>query len=389
MRPSRRERLAGLLERSGALTALVRWRERTPAPWLSILTYHRFPGSTATEPFDEGVIDVTADEFERQVMVLKKHFTVVGTDELCAFAQGGSLPRNPVAITFDDGYRGVHEYALPILKRHDCKAIVFVATSFIADRSIYWWDRVSYVVKRSKREEIYLEYPFPMQMDLACPSQAISRVLRLIKAHPGLDLGRLLDDLSTAAGVPFTPEMDRAFADELLMTWDQVRELAAAGIDVESHTRTHRVLQTLSTRELAVELGGSRDDLKRELGVAPRAIAYPVGAPVARDPQIRRELIRAGYTIGLTNGAGPMPTDRGVDPYDMSRQMVDRGSSDAYHLTMLALPSLARRRPPPNPDATRNVVSFGFRWGEEAKGKELPAEMPEAAPEALRQIRRR
>ncbi|HEX4339228.1 MAG TPA: polysaccharide deacetylase family protein [Polyangiaceae bacterium] len=343
MRRSRREQLAGLLEKTGVLSALVRWRERAPARWLSILTYHRFAGPPGAEPFDDGVVDVTPEEFERQVVTLKKHFNVVGSDELCDFARGVPLPRNPVAITFDDGYAGVHEHALPILKRHDCKAIVFVATSFISKRSVYWWDRVAYIVKNSTRDEVWLKYPFPMQIDLACRVTAIERVLRLIKAHPRLDLGRLLDELGDAAGVPFTPEMDRAFADQLLMNWDQVRELKAAGIDVESHTRTHRVLETLSPRDLAEELRGSSEDLVRELGSAPRALAYPVGKPVARESEIRGELARAGYTIAFTNGTGPTPLDGHVDPFGISRHMVDRGASDAYCLAVLTLPSLAAK----------------------------------------------
>jgi peptidoglycan/xylan/chitin deacetylase (PgdA/CDA1 family) len=168
-------------------------------------------------------------------------------------------------------------------------------------------------------------------------------VLRLIKAHPGLDLQRLLDDLAAGAGVPFTREMDRAFADELLMTWDQIRELRAAGIDVESHTRTHRVLGTLSPGALELELGGSRDDLRRELGRAPRALAYPVGNPIARDSRIRTALARAGYVVGLTNGTGPTPIGKLVDPFGIGRHTVGVGSSDAYRMTILAMPALAPR----------------------------------------------
>ena len=343
MRRSRREQLAGLLEKTGVLSALIKWRARAPAPWLSILTYHRFAGPPGVEQFDDGVVDVTPEEFERQVVTLKKHFTVVGTEELCAFARGASLPDNPVAITFDDGYAGVHQHALPILKRHGCKAIVFVATSFISERSLYWWDRVAYIVKQSTRDEVSLKYPFPLQLDLSCRTTAIDQVLRLIKAHPRLELGRLLDDLGKAAGVPFTRDMDRAFADELLMSWDQIRELRAAGLDIESHTRTHRVLGTLSPRDLAEELRGSSDDLVRELGVAPRALAYPVGKPVARESGIRRELSRAGYVIAFTNGTGPTPIGGLVDPFGISRHMVDRGASDAYCLAVLTLPSLAAK----------------------------------------------
>src|SRR5258706_15138956 len=110
---SKRWRLASWIHASGALSAILELRERAPLPWLSILTYHRFPRH-AQEPFDDGVIDTSVEEFEAHLSWLKQRFTVVGVDELCQFAAGGSLPANAVAITFDDGYLNNRQQALPI-----------------------------------------------------------------------------------------------------------------------------------------------------------------------------------------------------------------------------------------------------------------------------------
>src|SRR6266851_904608 len=125
---SKRRQLAHLLHATGTLGAILKLRAHTSPPWLSVLTYHRFPTMDRDEPFDDGVIDVTPERFERQVACLKKHFNPVGIDELCAFVHGSKLPPNPVAVTFDDGYLSGYEHALPILLRHGCKAIFFVAT---------------------------------------------------------------------------------------------------------------------------------------------------------------------------------------------------------------------------------------------------------------------
>src|SRR5690348_12367026 len=106
---SRRRRFAHLLHQTGALRAILGLRAHASPPWLNILTYHRFTDSCSQDPFDDGVLDVTFAEFDRQVACLKRHFTPVGADELCAFAGGDSLPPNPVAITFDDGYLSGYE----------------------------------------------------------------------------------------------------------------------------------------------------------------------------------------------------------------------------------------------------------------------------------------
>jgi peptidoglycan/xylan/chitin deacetylase (PgdA/CDA1 family) len=343
---SRREKLARLLARTGSLDAILRLRERTSIPWLTVLTYHQFPARGGRELFDEGVVDVTPEEFDRQIGQVKKHFNVVGVDDLCAFAAGRPLPRNPVAIAFDDGYLGNYETALPILQKHDCKAMFFIATAFITERRIYWWDRIAYVMKTSSRREIVLEYPVPLRLDLAEPRHtAIRSVLRLVKTHPCLDMNRFLEELSGAAGVPWSAEMDRQFSERLLMTWDHVRALRKAGMDVQSHTRTHRVLQTLTPTELTDELEGSRADLARELGEPARALAYPVGNPLAAVSPVRRALEKSGYEIGFTNGTGPTPLRKPVDPFNIRRQTIERNFPHALFLAMLALPRLAPTHP--------------------------------------------
>ena len=341
---SKRRRLSSWMQASGALSALLQLRGRASLPWLSILTYHRFPRHDG-EPFDDGVIDTSVETLDAHLAALKQCFTVVGVDELCAFAAGSRLPPNSVAITFDDGYLDNHRLALPILQKHDLKAIFFVATSFIDERRLYWWDRAAYLLKRSQRELITLEYPRRFEVALEPRSQAIFKVLRFVKDACVLDMERFLTELAQATGVPWSRELEREYAEQLLMTWDDVRALRQAGMDVESHTRSHRILQTLDATALDEELAGSHRDLQRELGQAPRAVAYPTGRPVPAHSPIRAALRRAGYEIGFTNGTGPTPTWRKPDPFDIRRQTVARDLTTPFLMSILALPLLAPTHP--------------------------------------------
>jgi peptidoglycan/xylan/chitin deacetylase (PgdA/CDA1 family) len=343
---SKRQRFAKFLQRSGALRFVLALRAHVSAPWLSILTYHRFADLSGHESFDDGVVDVTLEEFNQHVASLKRHFNIVGIDEICALAAGKRLARNAVAITFDDGYLDCYAHALPILERHGCKAIFFVPTAFISERRIPWWDRVAYVIKHAPRNHIALEYPLRIELLLrGNRSPLVARLLRLIKNHHPLDLDRFLDELSDAAGVAWTRDLERASAERLLMTWDQVRALRTAGMDVQSHSRTHRILQTLSPEELDDELRGSRVDLERELGEPPRALAYPVGDPLKSNSPIRTALVKSGYEIGFTNGTGPTPLWGRFDPFNVCRQTVSRDLSAHYLLSIAALPMLAPKHP--------------------------------------------
>jgi peptidoglycan/xylan/chitin deacetylase (PgdA/CDA1 family) len=129
------------------------------------------------------------------------------------------------------------------------------------------------------------------------------------------------------------------------MTWDHVRELRRAGMDVQSHTRSHRVLDTLPPADLLDELAGSRADLEREIGEPARALAYPVGNQVSKSSPIRAALAQSGYEIGLSSNTGSNPLNGPVDRYNIRRQAVELNLTEAYLLAMLTLPSLAHRHP--------------------------------------------
>lgn len=334
-----RWRIAHVAERIGLTDGLLRLRRHAGSPWVPILTWHRVQPRPDENPFDDGVVDATPDELERQIATLVRHFDVVDTDALCDWVAGrGTLPPNPVAVTFDDGYLDNYEHALPILRRHGVRAIFFIATRYVGERRMFWWDRIAYLMKQARTSTVELDYPARFQGDLRA-------VLRVAKDHFGLDLERFMEGLQAKTGVHWDDALERRFADEQLMTWDHVRALRDAGMDVQSHTRTHRVLHTLSPAELADELAGSRQDLELALGQKVRAVSYPVGKPIASRPPIRAAVRAAGYEIGLSNGSGVNHRFRhpwrSIDRYDLRRLAMDRGLPDSYFRGVLALPYLA------------------------------------------------
>jgi peptidoglycan/xylan/chitin deacetylase (PgdA/CDA1 family) len=232
---------------------------------------------------------------------------------------------------------------LPILQRHGLRAVFFVATSYVEQRRLFWWDRINVLLKASRKEVLDVQYPRFRRLSLAgsgrARSTAIQVLLRTVKDTYALDLERFLEHVAAAADVNISREEERRRVDGLLMTWDHVRALRRAGMDVQSHTSTHRVLQTLTPRALAEELAGSRAMLEDVLGEPVRAISYPVGHPIASAPRIREAVVAAGYELGFSNctGANDM---RSFDPLDARRLAADSAKSAADFESMIALPGL-------------------------------------------------
>jgi peptidoglycan/xylan/chitin deacetylase (PgdA/CDA1 family) len=82
-----------------------------------------------------------------------------------------------------------------------------------------------------------------------------------------------------------------------LLEWDQIRELAAQGVEFGSHTCTHPFLGALSPEEVVEEGARSRWILQEELGEPVWAVAYPYGNT---DPAIQQWMGGCGYEMGFT-----------------------------------------------------------------------------------------
>jgi peptidoglycan/xylan/chitin deacetylase (PgdA/CDA1 family) len=361
MRPRRRwlskQRLAEVLAASRvfgkeSLDLVVEARRRlSPHPWLTVLTYHRIAEREEAGDLDPDTIDATPAQFEAQIAYLADRYSFVSIAQVLDFLEGGSLPPNPVLITFDDGYAECVERALPILLRHRARAAFFIATDFIDRREIMWWDKLSLLLCRTERPRLELSYPFPVVFDTSSRKArdlALAYLVAIVKTHYALDLPRFMRAVEEAAGVTVDADEERALADRHLMTWSQISTLYEAGMDIGSHTCSHRVLQTLSPGQLARELEGSRRAIERHVGAPVAGVAYPVGYPLDGAERVRRALRDAGYRAGFSNNTGfNSPLSR-PDPFDVRRMGMDSSYDQAYFRAFMALPPLSRsRRKPP------------------------------------------
>src|SRR5262249_33967057 len=201
-----------------------------PAPMLSIVTYHHIADHDPSYPYDPNVADAAPMQFRRQMETIARYGTPVSIDDLIRAIGGAPLPRNPVMVTFDDGYRSCHDVALPILRSVGVRATFFIATSFVSERRLYWWERIALMLGASRKRSFEIEYPEPAK--LAAPARfelddpaLHDKLTDIVKNTMELDVERFLDGLAAALGVDWTPAIETRHAEELIMTWDQVRAL--------------------------------------------------------------------------------------------------------------------------------------------------------------------
>ena len=116
------------------------------------------------------------------------------------------------------------------------------------------------------------------------------------------------------------PRSEGMALDEML-TWSQIRDLAAAGVEIGAHSHSHAQLDQLPEAELSRELSDSRTQLEECTGVAIRTLAYPFGYSNKR---VRLAVRSAGYRYAASvRNVLATPYD---DPFRIPRLTVRRNT---------------------------------------------------------------
>jgi len=274
--------------------------------------YHRI----ADEPFDPWGLAVTPGRFKDQLSWLARNRTVLSLDDFGELHRLRSLPRDAIAITFDDGYACIKEIAAPLLQELGLHATVFLPVDLIERRQTFWWDELEELVLGHDElnlcvdgEEVSLGPRTPADRHWTPRAEAgtarqiaFEEILSRITRKPPAERDRIMDELRSQQGSPSRPAQG-GLQSKRPMLPEEIRMIAGATISVGSHTRSHPWLTALAPEEQREEICGSVDRLEALTGYRPRAFAYPYGHS---DEQSRQLVAEAKFAIGCLTG------DRGV-----------------------------------------------------------------------------
>ncbi len=102
-----------------------------------------------------------------------------------------------------------------------------------------------------------------------------------------------------------------------LMGWKDAAALAAEGMEIGSHSRTHPFLTNLSESEMDREIRGSKEVIEDRLGRPVRFFSYPHGL---HDTRCRGLVASAGYSAACSTRFGG--NGAATDPFQMHRSEI-------------------------------------------------------------------
>ncbi len=110
-----------------------------------------------------------------------------------------------------------------------------------------------------------------------------------------------------------------------LMSWDELRTLAANDWTIGAHTMNHARLSELTVSEQHYEIAGCKRELEEKLGIAVDAFAYPFGSALDYTRTSCATVRECGYAYALSNRFG-VNTAR-ADRWALRRIWVDRSDT--------------------------------------------------------------
>lgn len=288
-----------------------------------IVYYHNIlPGPL--DPYDQRSSRLSAKSFARQVDYLVKRLRPVSLPAMLEQWREGRADPKSVAFTFDDGFQGVLDHALPILKAKGIPASVFVVTKRLEppDHQLFHFDEIEIACRLTRRRSLKMPFLGPLPYPMASRwgrAWTLKRIKRRLKVLEEEERGRWHERVLAELGVTVDECRAYALGQEKYRTLDTagLHRLIDAGWTIGSHTRTHRTVSRLAADDLRSEIAGSHADLQRHLGLRDIPFAYPYGDAEHISGDARAAIEQAGYQCALTTIRGSILDDG--DPFALRR----------------------------------------------------------------------
>ena len=270
-----------------------------------------YEDGTAPLSFEEGIREAY---FEKLMRFLYEKMHPVSLEEMVSFVNGKKrIPDRAVAVTMDDGYMDNYLNAFPILKQYQIPATIFLTTGYVNTDSIFWWDRIAEILKRTKikaLEMIEIKKLLYGKGDWFPDVIPLNTLYRRKTAWDGLTTAlRWCEAGQIPKVIELMEERLEVKSDahrhlHRILNWAQVREMSQNGIDFGAHTVSHPSLRAVTSEQFMKEVLASKETIEEQIGKPVISFAYPYGDYNAQGSDLPEKLVQLGFQCALVCWSG-------------------------------------------------------------------------------------
>ena len=218
---------------------------------------------------------------ERRLEILRKgKYNVLPLAEALERLYRNDLPPRSVVLTFDDGPYDFYQQAYPRLKANGFPVTVYLTTYYSDFQRPVFGLTCSYMLWKARNLGSLDLREFGVERTGLGPSETWEEIAsQIVQWADGQNLnGEEKDQIAARLAQLLEIDYEQLRAKRILhlLNRNEVKELAAEGVDFQLHTHRHR---TPSNEELfRREIRDNRDRIADAIGVRPTHFCYPSGA---------------------------------------------------------------------------------------------------------------
>jgi len=272
--------------------------------FLTILNYHRIdnPHSQDFSTFKPNV-SALVEMFDLQMGYLSENYNVISASDVTAWVtESRPLPARAALITFDDGYFDNYSNAYPILRKRNLPAIIFLASDYMESAYPFYWDFIAQCFFNTQKE--YLDIPSIGSYswkDKVIRDTVVRQIVEILKTKPEKDKEKIIASFPDLLNVSVSDDVFKG----MFLSWSQVREMSANGIEMGAHTASHPILTRIHLDDAKTEIIKSKKRIEEEIKMPIHGFAYPNGQRTDYNDDIIKAVKGAGIQTAYTLLPGP------------------------------------------------------------------------------------
>lgn len=247
--------------------------------FLTILLYH---GVTKHENFgieNHSAKHIDANDFVFQMKYIKKNLNILSMDEVAEiYNDNREIPKNSVAITFDDGFENNYTEAAPVLDDLNIPATFYITSGIVNTNIMFWVDQIEDIINYSKIKEISLKlnkdhtFPIIFKKDKLFALSSIKTYCKLAsREEKDRVLSDLIDIASYKPNAKNSPNYNK-------ITWCQLKNMNSNNLfTIGGHSLYHDILSSMDSGMMRMDIKLSIKLLEYNLKNKIEHYSYPEG----------------------------------------------------------------------------------------------------------------
>jgi len=280
-----------------------------PSRKVAILCYHAVVDDNDNN-YTAKTISISKAAFESHVRYFAAKYNVISLDEAIeALRTGRSFPVNAVVFTFDDGYAD-NFHAAEILAQYKATGTFYLTAACIDRTDPFWLSEITKALLTTQAAQFSINVngeSFTLQLSSEKEKwYAVRHLVKLVKNNNR----ETREEIRKQLREQLTDISAEKINDELMLTWNQVKEMAEKGMTIGAHTMTHLNLPNADPADAHYEIAESKALIKKHLKKDVLHFSYPNSGPYKYfTPSIRDMVEKCGFHSSATSMRGFVDKD--------------------------------------------------------------------------------